>query len=599
MKKAVIALLLVLLAGGFLFAGAPQEEAAEAAAPIAAAAPAPEIKNPDTLVFGTSGTIDSLDPSKAYDTASWTHIGLIYDRLVGYDGASTTNFVPVLIEQIPTKANGLVSADGLTVRVKVKKGIKFHDGSELTPEDVEYTFERNMVADDVGGVDAIWYELFTDGFFSARDGDDYVLDFDVIDNAVEVDGDFVQFNLSQPSGAFVAILAGRWASIVNKDFVIANGGWDGTAATWKEYNQIDANEETLWDIENGTGPYMLNRWEKGVEMVVERFDGYHGKRPALKYGIYRVMDEWTTRKLALLQGDVDIASVNAVNYPEMEGEAGITIARDLPSLSIGGLNFNLNIPTSNPYIGSGKLDGAGIPSNFFTDKDVRLGFSYAWDQKTYEVDISNGTAFAPVTPVPFGLPYKDESLELYPYDLAKAEQHFRAAWAGKLWEQGFKLELLYNTGNDDRAAIVRLLAENIASLNPKFDVSTRGIEWAEYVNLNRAKSLPVFYIGWAPDFIDPANYVFHYMHTYGAYYGRASYSNPEVDRLIAEGSAGQTDAVRQAAYYRLQEIWLEDVIGIMNSQVLSRRYSRDWVKGLYYSPAQSSVYDLLPVLSKE
>ena len=100
-----------------------------------------EIKNPDTFVQATIGNVDSLDPAYGYDTASGEQVQMIYETLIFFDGESTTEFVPVLATE------WTVSADGLTYRFKIRKGVKFHNGNDLTPEDVEYSFERGMVQD--------------------------------------------------------------------------------------------------------------------------------------------------------------------------------------------------------------------------------------------------------------------------------------------------------------------------------------------------------------------------------------------------------------------------------------------------------------------
>ena len=67
-------------------------------------------------------------------------------------------------------------------------------------------------------------------------------------------------------------------------------------------------------------------------------------------------------------------------YEEMNKEKGLNIYKDLTELGNRGINYNLKTTsTDNPTIGSGKLDGKGIPPDFFSDKDVRLGFTYAFD----------------------------------------------------------------------------------------------------------------------------------------------------------------------------------------------------------------------------
>jgi len=600
MKKLLLGLLIVMLVGSF-FAGCSKK--AEEVASDTTAAPAQTIKNPDTLVYATYGTIDSLDASKAYDTASWTNMNQIYDTLIAFKGESTSEFMPLLVEEIPTVANGGILNDGKTFRFKIKKGIKFHSGNSMTPEDVEYSIERNMVLDPDAGPNWIWYQLFIPDLYGSRDDDGkIVVDFADIDKAVEVEGDYIVFNLLNATPYFLGVLAGQWAVIVDKNFSIENGDWDGTEAGMAAANNPESGKEPLYDIASGTGPYKLDRWDKGVELVVVRNDNYWGKKPAIAKGIYKVVDEWSTRKLMLIQGDADLAQVDSTYYPDMDKEldkAGLVAYRDLPGLSVSGFGFNQDVSAvDNPLIFSGKLDGQGVPPNFFADENVRHAFTAAWDSDTFINDIQNGFAIDPITPVVKGLPYKRTDQVRPAMDLDKAAEYFKKAFGGKVWENGFKMDLLYNTGNDVRQFGAKLLAENVMKVNPKFQITVRGVEWATYVNMVRTSSMPMFFIGWAPDYPDPDNYVNPYMHSEGHYSHQCSYSNPEVDRLVEEAAISFDPEVRKANYYRLQEIWVEDAPGIMNMQAVTTRYMKDWVKGHFFNPMQSSVYDLLPELSK-
>ena len=82
-----------------------------------------------------------MDPAYSYDTASGEIIQSVYETLLFFKGESTTEFEPILA----TEWN--VSADGKTYRFKIREGVKFHNGNDLTPEDVEYSIERGMVQD--------------------------------------------------------------------------------------------------------------------------------------------------------------------------------------------------------------------------------------------------------------------------------------------------------------------------------------------------------------------------------------------------------------------------------------------------------------------
>jgi len=106
-------------------------------------APAAEFKSadPSTFVVAESEVgIDTLDPALAYDTASGEIIQNTYESLIFYDGDATDKFVPVLATDMPT-----VSADGTVYTFNIRTGVKFHDGQDLTPTDVAYSFQRGLL----------------------------------------------------------------------------------------------------------------------------------------------------------------------------------------------------------------------------------------------------------------------------------------------------------------------------------------------------------------------------------------------------------------------------------------------------------------------
>lgn len=560
---------------------------------------APAIKNPDTFIEAEPGDIVSLDPAVAYDAPSWSIIAVLYDRLLDFKGTDLGTFVPKLAAAVPTVANGGISKDGKTYTLTIRSGVKFSNGYPLTAEDVAYSFKRAMVTDPDAGPAWVWYQVFLGSGGSRDDNGKITVAFKDIDSAIQAQGNKVIFKLASPYPAFLSVLAGKWGSIVSKKWVIEKGGWDGTEATLQKFNNPPTGKETLFDIAMGTGPYTLVRWDKKVEIDLVRNDAYWGQRPAIKNGVYKVVDDMATRKLMLLQGDADNVYVPATNFPEMANEKGIKIYKDLASLDTTGAHFNLNINgKDNPSIYSGKLDGNGIPPEFFADKNVRLGFIYAWDEQAEIRDGFNGNSMDPVTFIPKGLPYKDTKLESKPHDMAKAKEYFQKAFDGQLWDKGFKFDLLFNTGNLERETAAKILAENVMSLNPKFQIGVRGLEWSQFSEENKQKRVPVLFMGWSPDYPDPDDYANPYLSSSGYFAGRQSYKNPTADDLVAK-AAGELDSTKRAAYYgQLQQIWLDDAIAILFSQPLRQRFFKDWVNGYYYSPMEAEPFELLPVLSK-
>ena len=141
MRKLFALLSLLVLASMVLAACAPAAETAapaeETEAPVVET-PAPggdeemtyEAKDKTTFVNVTIGEPETLDPALAYETAGGEIIQNVYETLVFYDGESTDKFVPQLAESWE------VSEDGTTYTFKLRSGVKFHDGADMTASDV-------------------------------------------------------------------------------------------------------------------------------------------------------------------------------------------------------------------------------------------------------------------------------------------------------------------------------------------------------------------------------------------------------------------------------------------------------------------------------
>jgi peptide/nickel transport system substrate-binding protein len=538
--------------------------------------PAIPLKNPGSFVQMTIRDVNSLDPAWCYEPPSGEQVQYIYETLLFYDGEKTDQFVPVLA----TEWNS--PPDGMTIRLKIRRGVKFHNGGTLTPEDVEYSIERVMVQDRVGG--PAW--MFFQPLLGAWSSDEVT--FADIDNAVEIDGDWVVFHLADPAWglAFLQILCGPWGSIVDKEWCVANGEWPGTEATWMDFNDPESGSSYLWDKANGTGPWMLEEWDPGIQIKLLRFDDYWREAAPFERVITQIVEEWTTRKAALLAGDADLVYVPRANLDELDSIAGLNVYRDLPGLSIDAFLFNFNIGSESEFIGSGGLDENGIPTDFFTDEDVRKGFCYAFDYEAYINDALLGEGQQVGSPIVEGLPFYNPGASTYSLDLAKAEEHLRAAWGGEVWEKGFELSLLYNAGSTLRNTACEILAQNLAAINPKFHVDILEMDWPTYLDkILRTRDVPMFQMSWTVDYPHPDDIVVPFMDSYGFFAQVQGYGYPELDELIGGAFKELDPAVQEDMYYEIQERYYEDSPGIVLCQPLGRRYFTKYMHGFYFNPA--------------
>jgi peptide/nickel transport system substrate-binding protein len=230
---------------------------------------------------------------------------------------------------------------------------------------------------------------------------------------------------------------------------------------------------------------------------------------------------------------------------------------------------------------------------------VRLAFAHAFDHDAYINDVLKGYGRNPVTPIPYGLPFKNTELDGYEFDLEMAEEYMKKAHGGEIWEKGFKMQILYNEGNTERQVAAKMMAENIAGLNDKFQISTRAVPWPDYLENIQQSTMPAFIIGWLPDYPDADNFVTPFMHsTKGTFAAWAHYENEQVDELIDEAATTLDTEVRKEKYYQLQDLYLEDVVSVMTHQPQNWRFYRSWIQGNFFNPMQSSPFELLPHIEK-
>jgi len=557
------------------------------------------VKNPNTFVLANYGNLRTLDPCVAYDVTSSQRLWNIYEPLIFFDGSHTDKFKPILATEVPSLENGGISPDGKTYTFTIRKGVKFQEGGDLTPEDVVYSFKRNMIADPDGGPMWMVLEALT-GEGSTRDRDGKIIDgiFDTIDKCIEAKGDKVIFHLPKPYPPLMGILNYSSSVILDKEWAISKGCWDGNIKNAAKYNNPAPGHEPLLKITNGSGPYWMKAWEPNKEFIFERFEGYWGPKPRLKNAIVKYVKEWSTRKLMLQNGDADRVRVDIQYVPEVKAMKGLTLY-EVPLLSVTAAFFCQKInPTGNPNIGSGKLDGNGIPSEFFSDINVRKAFLHAFDRETYKKDVFNGLVIMPTSPNVEGLAFHKD-VPVYEFDLEKSKEYIKKAWGGKVWEKGFKMIITHNTGNEMREAAALILAENIMSLNPKFRIEVRNVEWKDYLVKYRQFMYPVFLIGWGADYADPHNFMYTFMHSRGVYGRYMAYRNEEVDRLCEAGIQIIDPKERKKIYHRLQDLWYTEAIAVpLYQQIVVRAY-RDWVKGYMPNAMLTDASEMLMDIWKE
>ncbi|MCJ7604818.1 MAG: ABC transporter substrate-binding protein, partial [Dehalococcoidales bacterium] len=223
---------------------------------------------------------------------------------------------------------------------------------------------------------------------------------------------------------------------------------------------------------------------------------------------------------------------------------------------------------------------------------------YAFDYETFINDAYKGEAQQTGSPIVEGLSYYDPDAPRYTLDLAQAEEHLKAAWGGRVWENGFTFTIGYNAGNLARKTACEIIQNNMFSINPKFTVLIQVMQWPTLLRSMYTSLVPMFQIGWSVDYPDAHNFVFPFMHSSGTFSSWQNYSNAEVDTLIGQAISASDPAVRESLYRQLDQLYFDDVPSVIEDQALGRRYFRDWISGYYFNPVIPGTAGNLYALTK-
>ncbi|MDR1831909.1 MAG: ABC transporter substrate-binding protein [Fusobacteriaceae bacterium] len=240
------------------------------------------------LVIAQQADARSLDPSFSNDVYSHNVNVNIYDRLVDWSPTMTPE---------NSLAESFKQLDPLTLQVKIKEGVKFHNGDELTSEDVKFTIERSS---------------------KVPAAKTYYGDVDHVDI---VDKYTVNIVTKIPYGPIMNTLAQTSGSILNKKYVEANGD--------KAFQQPV-----------GTGPFKFKSWQSGDRIILDANKDYFRGAPGTTGVIFRVIPESTNRTIALETKEIDMALViDPVDAATVRSRDYLKL-HEMPSLSFTYLGYN-------------------------------------------------------------------------------------------------------------------------------------------------------------------------------------------------------------------------------------------------------------------
>lgn len=453
------------------------------AATIAASLPLASAGAADLRV-GYSADVVTLDPGNHRSRVTEGVVHNMYDAVV----TRTTD-----MKVVPEIAQSMRQIDATTYEVKIRSGIKFHDGSNLTAEDVKFTFDR----------------LTKDGALDGKLSPRASLVGPLADT-VAVDNLTVRFKLKNPWPIFSAYLP--FNQVVSKAFVTKAG--TGGLATQAM----------------GSGPFKLVEWRRGDSIILERFAGYYGGAtdippagPArIDRVIFKIIPESASRVAALLAGEVDLIDELPTHaIKQVEANPRTQVLR-----SNGTRSFFIDFNNAKPP---------------FNDVRIRQAANHAVNRQLIVDRILNGLATPLATLIsPDSYGY-NKGLKPYAYDVARAKKLL--AEAGH--PNGVDVTLDVDNPFKEQA-------EAVATMLTQAGIRTKLRLW-ERTALSAAWKTPDKHDGdmnfrsWGDGALDPVGIFVPVLKTKdrGNFSG---YSNAEVDRLLTAADT-ETDVAKRSKMY--------------------------------------------------
>jgi peptide/nickel transport system substrate-binding protein len=414
----------------------------------------------DTVVIGTTDSLqNSFDPAQAYDYFGSEVIQNTAETLVTYE-PNATEPSPKLAAAMPT-----VSPDGLTYSFELRPGVKFHDGTPLDSAAVKFSLLR---ARDFGAKDAEAAGFLLSG----------------IKDIATPSPTTVVITLSAPNVTFLSRLGYSVASIVSPTAYAGH-----VLAGTEEGEAVIAKYKT--DTIVGSGPYKLTEYKEKQSADFLANPDYWGDKAKTERIRVRLFDKSSALKIALQNKEVDVAfrTLQPDENAFFKDRTGFKLVEgDGPGIRY--VVFNV---TSKPW----------------DNPNLRRALAAAVDREGVVREVFKGSAKALPSMIPPLFPSSEPKwTQLYGSGTDKALVDRYLAAAGIPAGQKVKVDFWYSPTHygDTEADVARVLTQGLEATG-RFEVAVSNVEWTEYGQKRRAGEIPVFLMGWYPDYLDPDDYL--------------------------------------------------------------------------------------------
>lgn len=549
----------------------------------------------DSFVAAIFGDRLTVDPHLANDEASIHVVQNIYETpfVQAVDAGKGSVLTPSLSSVVPSHANGGLSSDSRQLTLRVRPKVSFHQGETLTPEDMRYSLVRTLTLADVRSpisciAEFIWNPQIAADPVAKAGASAQVLD------AITLTDTGVSIQLQRAFAPALAILA-NWLFILSKTWSAKQNDWDGTAEDFPRLKYI-YRSGGLGFKSNGTGPYVLTSHRSDGETLKQNKE-YWGRLAHFPVVEIRKVDDASERGRLLIEGEADFAVCSRETVPEVTESTDVQIYDGLDELNVNpfaAFNFDISTGRDNPLVGSGHLDGNGIPHDFFGDINVRRACTNAFAYDRFRNEGLGGRGRRAIGVIPSRLvpeAYTPELVAEAPqYDVAAARRHWSRAHGGALMELGCQFEIVTLARNPERIRAAQILAEGLNSIAPNVHVGVVELEWSDNLKAMRDHTAPLYWAGWQADYGDPHSLAFGLLHSRGPIAQEQRFSYPKFDTLIDSAILAADHAERASLYTELNRLSMTEVPQLYTFERDRFVILDPSVGGFEFNPFRASVF---------
>jgi peptide/nickel transport system substrate-binding protein len=441
-----------------------------------------------TFLDANTGDIQTIHPLLADDEDSLAVVSLLYDGLVGGD-VRTGGPAPTGLAD-----SWEIAPDGVTYTFHLNTKAQWHDGVDITADDVQFSFDA-LANPDVGSA-------YTQSFLDA------VASWRVIDD------DTFEVVAKEPLFTFLYQIA-TW--------IIPKHIWEAVpVADWRTDPGATGQDPARVV---GSGAWKFQEWRQGESVTLVRNDDYYQKVPYLDAYVIRIWPDQTAVVNALLNGEIDAASLEPSDVETVKATPGLEVA---------------TYPTSSFTFYMTSLDPE--KTELFLDQRVRQALFSALDRESIVNDILLGTAeVAHGTQPVISYAYAPERITTkYPYDPEKAKSLLaEAGWSDTNGDgivdkdgQPFSFEMIYASGSPTTDQILAYLQDAWRAIG--VEMTPRALEFAALVEVltgDHNFDAALLGFGWDTSFIQDAMFG---CAQYEGGFNMVKYCNSKVDELNAQ-----------------------------------------------------------------